>query len=130
MYIIQDSKIKMENLQANLYPCAHCGQTGVCASGDNGQSCVVCIKMNDLKVKAGISGIPCSICGGIGLAEPKTERINKRMGSILGLTVVMGLIILVFVTLVGHSQHLPQILTFSSTLLSFIFGYYFSRQKS
>lgn len=119
----------MENLTSNLYPCAHCSQTGVCVNGDNGKSCIVCIKMNDLNVKVGASGIPCSVCGGMGLAEPRTERLNKRMGSILGLCVVIGLITLVFVTLMAYSQYLTQILTFSSTLLSFIFGYYFSKQK-
>lgn len=118
----------MDDLKVNLYPCAHCQQTGTCSNGKDGQSCAYCIKDNEVKIQSGAIGIPCSICGGIGSAEPRTERINKRMGSIIGLIVVMMLIALVIITLIGYNQHLPQVLTFSSTLLGIIFAFYFSRK--
>src|SRR5690606_22907300 len=75
------------NNKTNLYPCAHCNQTGTCSSGKNGQSCMVCVSNNEIKGKEHI-GLLCGSCSGLGLAEPKTERINKRIRPVMALALI------------------------------------------
>lgn len=115
----------MQDVRANLYPCAHCSGTGTCKSGINEHSCNVCIKINELKGTS-FKGLPCSVCGGIGQAEPKTERINKRMPALLGMIVVFLLLALIFISLSMDSKYFTEVLTFSSTIIGSALGYYYS----
>jgi hypothetical protein len=115
----------MHEIKSNLYPCAHCSGVGTCKNGANGSSCAVCIKDNELK-DTDLVGLPCTICGGIGQAEPKTERINKRIPAILGFTVVFLLILGVFVSAILNSSYFSEILAFSGTLIGTVLGFYYS----
>ena len=113
------------NNKTNLYPCAHCNQTGTCSSGKNGQSCMVCVSNNEIKGKEHI-GLLCGSCSGLGLAEPKTERINKRIRPVMALALIFFLLGLIVVFGIFKNPHFPEVLTFSATLLGSIVTYYYS----
>lgn len=115
----------MHQVKSNLYPCSHCHGSGTCSNGRENHSCSACIKENELKGKEHI-GLPCSVCGGIGQAEPRTERINKRMPAILGFIVILLLIISSMTSAITNSPHSNEILAFSGPLIGTILGFYFS----
>lgn len=116
-------------IKANLYPCAHCNQTGTCASGPDGQSCLACIKVNELKGKE-LIGVLCGSCNGLGMAEPRTERMNKRIKPLLAIALIFSLLGGVFISALLKSPYFSEILAFSGTLLGSIVGYYFSIQQN
>ncbi|WPC03310.1 molecular chaperone DnaJ [Pseudomonas benzenivorans] len=115
----------MHDIKANLHPCAHCSGIGTCKNGQEEQSCAVCVKGSELEGKVFV-GLPCSICGGIGQAEPKTERINKRMPALLGFAVVFLLITFVFIAALTSSKYFSEILAFAGTLIGTVLGFYYS----
>jgi|SRR5699024_7398792 len=115
----------MHDIKAILYPCAHCAGIGTCKSGHEEQSCAFCIKNNELRGKS-FAGLPCAVCGGIGQAESKTERINKRMPAVLGMTLVFLLVTFVFLTAIFNSQYFSEVLAFSGTLIGTVLGFYYS----
>lgn len=115
----------MHQIKSNLYPCAHCSGVGTCKNGVNESSCAVCVKEQELKDKD-LIGLPCGVCGGIGLAEPRTERINKRMPAILGFTVVFLLMSGVFISATLKSPYFSEVLAFSGTLIGTVLGFYYS----
>jgi hypothetical protein len=119
----------MHAIKSNLYPCAHCSGIGTCNSGSGEFSCAVCIQSHELKGKE-YAGLPCGVCGGIGQAEPRTERINKRMPVIMGFTVVMLLMLGVFISAIFKSQYFSEILAFSGTLIGTVLGYYYSGRSN
>lgn len=115
----------MHEIRSNLYTCAHCASEGTCKSGLNGLSCAVCIKEHELKGKEH-AGLPCGVCGGIGQAEPRTERIAKRMPALLGFVVVFPLIMGVFVAALLKSPYFSELLAFSGTTIGTVLGFYYS----
>jgi hypothetical protein len=115
----------MHNVTVNLYECLHCKGEGTCRNAENGASCAVCIKRNELRGKS-YSGLICGSCGGIGKAEPFTERLNKRMGPLLALVLVVGLLFMVSCAALFKSTYFSEILTFASTIIGLIVGFYFS----
>ena len=116
-------------IKSNLYPCAHCNQTGTCNSGENNASCLACIKANDLKSK-NACGLMCGSCNGIGLAEPRTERMNKRIKPVLAMVIILCLLFGIYLSAIFQSSFFSEILAFSGTLLGSIVGYYFSIRTS
>ena len=112
-------------IKANLYPCAHCKQTGTCSSGENNSSCLACIKANELKGKSAY-GLMCGACNGLSLAEPRTERMNKRIKPVLAMTIIFCLLFGIYISAALNSDFFSEILAFSGTLLGSIVGYYFS----
>lgn len=116
-------------IKSNLYPCAHCEQTGTCRSGSDGTSCNACIKRNELRGKNYL-GLACGICGGIGQTEPMTERMNKRTAPLLAICIVVSLLILIGISLAIKSDHFNQILAFSSAIIGSVVGFYFSGKNS
>lgn len=115
----------MHNVTANLYECLHCKGEGTCRNAENGSSCAGCIKRNELKGKS-YTGLICGSCGGIGKADPMTERIDKRTGPILALGTVFGLLALVFFSMLLSSTFFSQIIAFSGSIIGSIIGFYFS----
>ena len=109
----------VKNVTVNLFPCAHCKGEGTCRNGKDGLSCSVCLKEH--KVKEESYGVVCSVCGGIGLVETKTDRINKRTIPILAIVIVYAALCLVVLSMVSKSDFFNEILAFS--------GYYFSSRK-
>lgn len=118
----------MEGIKANLYPCAHCDGSGTCKNGKEKSSCSACIKRNELKGKEYV-GLLCGSCGGIGLAEPVTERLNKRTKPLLAMGIVFFMLILIFVFAFTKNEYFNQILAFAGTLIGSITGYYFSASR-
>ncbi|NHN78582.1 molecular chaperone DnaJ [Azotobacter chroococcum] len=115
----------MHEVKSNLYPCAHCGGTGTCKNGSDNSSCAVCQKEQEVKGK-GLIGLPCSVCGGIGQAEPRTERLNKRMPALLGFVVIFLLLLGVFSAAVFKSPYFSEVLAFSGPLIGTVLGFYYS----
>ena len=115
-------------IKSNLYPCAHCEQTGTCRNGLEGATCEACIKKNEVKGK-GLTGLSCGICGGIGQAEPMTERMNKRITPLLSMLIVLPLLLLIFIAMLTSNEHFNQILAFSSAIIGSVIGFYFSGSR-
>ncbi|QBE66345.1 molecular chaperone DnaJ [Pseudoduganella lutea] len=117
----------MSAITATLYPCAHCKETGACSTGHNGLSCAVCVGEHTLKGEH--YGLACGVCGGMGKAEPRTERINKRMAPILAYSMVI--LLLIAIGLAAYTnKHLSEILAFAGTVIGAITGHYFSRSET
>lgn len=49
LLVCRQMKGMMQEIKANLYPCMHCQETGTCASGEGGTSCIACAKYHELK---------------------------------------------------------------------------------
>lgn len=118
----------MEHIKANLYPCAHCEGSGTCKNGTNQTSCAGCIMRNELKGKE-YFGLACGTCNGLGLAEPLTERINKRIKPLLAMGVVFIMLGILFWLAITNNQHFTEFLAFSTTLIGGIVAYYFTSTK-
>lgn len=117
------------DIRANLYPCAHCGRTGTCTTAANGASCAYCVKAHELEGDGHV-GLPCGTCGGLGHAEPGTEKINKRVQPLLGLLVVYVLLIGVFVSAILQSKYFSEILAFSGPLVGVVLAFYFTSRSA
>lgn len=115
----------MEEQNMDLFKCAHCQGSGSCSNGKDGESCYVCIK--EAKAKSSSHGLVCSVCGGIGLAELRTDRINRRITSMLAMFIAYSALAFVLVLAVTDNKHFSEMLAFSATLIGSITGYYFSR---
>ena len=115
----------MYNVAANLYECLHCKGEGTCRNGEEEKSCAACIKRNELKGNSH-RGLICGSCGGIGKADPVTERIDKRTGPVLALFLACGLLFLITLFGLLQSPLFPQILAFASAIIGSIVGFYFS----
>ena len=120
----------MKDLKSNLYPCAHCKETGTCANGIDGHSCALCVKRSDFKVKQELEGLPCSVCRGLGIAEPSTELMHKRTPVIIAVILPTLLFSLIFIAIIIKSEYFTQILTFASTLLGMILTFWLSKNNS
>ena len=115
----------MTDVKSNLYPCAHCRESGTCRNGENEHSCNFCIKHNELRGKEHI-GLACGICGGLGRAEPVTERMNKRITPILSIVIVLPLLAMVCWAMVVKSDFFSELLAFASAIIGTVIGFYFS----
>jgi len=113
-------------IKANLYPCKHCKETGTCTSGTDGSSCASCVKLNSLEKSKIYTGLSCAVCLGIGQAEPKTERLNKRVKSFLAITVLLFLLLCCFILAWLDNPNFSTFLAFASTLSASIVTYYFT----
>ena len=120
----------MDDVKTNLYPCKHCGETGICKSGKEESSCFACVKNHELKTNREYVGLACGTCGGLGLAEPVTERMNKRIKPLLAMGIVFLVLIFTFALAAVNNQHFNEFLAFSGTLIGSITAYYFSYVKT
>ncbi len=120
-----------------LYECKHCAGTGTCATA-NGTSCGKCINEARLKSfmpfskqndEVGNIGLVCSVCDGLGIAQTKTDKINSRAQFRLALWITIPVLLIGLVMIVIHSQYFSQYLTFSSTLIASITGFYFGNRN-
>lgn len=119
-------------IMANLHECKHCSGTGTCTNGKDSLSCVACAKSNELIFwkQSNQKGLICGSCGGIGKAEPITERMNKRVAPILAITLVISLLTLILITMLINNKYFSEVLTFSSTTIGIIIGFYFSKKTN
>lgn len=121
----------MNELKANLYDCKHCSGTGTCKNGADETSCLSCAKKAELRFwnLKNQKGLVCGSCGGIGQAEPLTEKMNKRVAPLLAIYLVLILLGLIFYTIATKSPYFNEILAFSSAVIGSVVGYYFSNRK-
>ncbi len=119
----------MNNITVNLYDCKHCEGQGTCRNSKEGNTCAACIKRNDLTGKDHY-GLLCGSCGGIGKAEPMTERMNKRIAPALAVVLVVSLLVMVGFSSATRSPYFSELLAFSSAIIGSLVGFYFSHQKN
>ncbi len=119
----------MHETKANLYPCKHCNESGTCSTGKDGASCTACVNVHELSKSQSYFGLSCAACNGIGQAEPKTERINKRVKPVLAMGIVFLLLIFMFALALTGNSHFPEFLAFSGTLIGSIIAFYFTHSK-
>lgn len=131
------------SIEVILHPCSHCEGEGTCKRDENGKTCVVCameyakvgfipkLKKGDKKsYYESFTGLICSCCGGLGNAETKTDRLNKRMRSILGFGIPYFLLLMCFISLLLKPEYLVNLLPFTAGILGAIVGFYFGDKKS
>ncbi len=119
----------VSEIKSNLYPCAHCQESGTCSSGKDSQSCNLCVKRNELTGK-GHFGLACGICGGLGKAEPMTERMNKRITPVLSIAIVLPLLVMVWWAMIVKSGYFTELIAFASAIIGTVVGFYFSASKN
>lgn len=117
------------DVKATLHPCAHCERTGTCSRAANGASCAACVKNSAIK-GSGHVGLPCGICGGLGHAEAKTERINKRVQPLLAVVTLYLLMAAIFASAATKSPYFSEILAFASPLIGVVLAFYFTTRSS
>jgi len=88
----------MHELKVNLHECKHCSGSGTCKNSKNESSCLACAKKSELPFwrLSNQHGLLCGSYGGIGQAEPLTERINKRVAPLLAIYLITSLLALIF----------------------------------
>ena len=111
----------------NTNKCAHCDGTGTCKNGVDETSCMVCVKKAKLKIegadKNATTGLVCSVCGGHGISEPYSSRLQNRIVPLLAIIIVY--IALLIIWSHAKEEHFNQLLAFASTLIGSVTGYYF-----
>ena len=120
-----------EMQSAQRLDCAHCEKTGTCQSKDGG-SCAKCIKMARLSAPGETEkGLICSVCGGVGTAEPKTLRFLNMFLPIFS-AVFVGLLLiwmLVLAVWVQDKSIFHDFVVFAGTAIGSVTGYYFGGTK-
>lgn len=116
---------------SNLYECKHCAGTGTCANGKDRSSCLACAKKHELAIwrQYGQYGLMCGSCGGIGQAEPLTERMNKRAAPMLAILLTISLLTMIAAAALLKSQHFSELLAFGSAIIGSVSGFYFSSRQ-
>ena len=102
---------KMEQGISGRVTCAHCEGSGTCRTGKESESCFVCIK--EAKARANTHGLVCSVCGGIGLTEFGTDKINRRITSVLAMLIAYFALVLVSILALTDNKHFSETLAFS-----------------
>ena|SRR5271157_333335 len=140
----------MPNVEtAQRLDCAHCETKGTCASGTEKSSCAVCIQRAKLNAPPSRwwlwwhlsapaksptaekppTGLPCSVCGGVGKAEPKTLRFLNLFLPFFAAGFVALLLIWLLVLALVKSDSFQSFLTFAGTATGSVTGYYFGGTK-
>lgn len=122
----------MHEIKVNLHECKHCSGSGTCKNGKSETSCLACAKKNELPFwrLSNQHGLMCGSCGGIGQAEPLTERMNKRVAPLLAIYLIAGLLGLIFFAAIAKSEFFSEILAFSSAIIGSVAGFYFSTRTT
>ena len=122
----------MQEVKVNLYDCQHCSGTGTCTNGKDSCSYEACAKKNELPFwrRRNQHGLLCGSCGGIGKAEPLTERMNKRIAPLLAMAIVVILLIIIAEAAIFENKYFSEILAFSGAIIGSVCGFYFSSVKN
>jgi len=112
--------------QIHLEKCAHCGGTGTCASGPDGQSCAKCSKRFVFFKYSPSTGLVCSVCKGEGHIEPMGSRFIYRTGPMLAIYIMATAIMII---IFGTKEHFSEVLAFLGTLTGAVTGFYFGRKE-
>lgn len=68
--------------------------------------------------------------GGIGQAEPLTERMNKRIAPMLAIMLTAFLLAIISMAAFLNSQCFTELLAFGSAIIGSVTGFYFSSRQS
>lgn len=112
-----------------LHQCGHCNGSGTCATGPGGTSCMVCVSRNELNKRKVYTGLACGACGGVGKTDTITYRMQHRMQPLLSISLVLISTILIIFFGLTKSPYCHEILTFCTTILGSVVGYYFSKSE-
>lgn len=112
-----------------LHACAHCKGSGTCNSGPDSSSCKVCEIKNELK-KGPYYGLACGTCGGLGKTDTVTYRLNHRTKPVLSLILVLISTVLILLFGIFRNEYFHEVLTFCTTILGSVVGYYFSTKEN
>jgi len=117
---------------SNLYECKHCSGSGTCTNGEDKTSCLACAKKHELPFwqQRGQRGLMCGSCGGIGQAEPLTERMNKRIAPMLAIFLTIFLLVIISGAALLKSQYFSELLAFGSAIIGSVVGFYFSSRQN
>jgi len=128
LFTVIDKEGLALEIVSNLYSCKHCAGTGTCSNGEGNTSCVACAKKHELTFwrQRGQLGLMCGSCGGIGQAEPLTERMNKRIAPMLAIFLTITLLVIISTAALLNSQHFTELLAFGSAIIGSVTGFYFS----
>jgi len=121
----------MKEITVNLHECKHCSGIGTCKNGKDESSCLACARKNDLPFynQKNQFGLLCGSCGGIGMAEPLSERMHNRIAPMLAISLVVGLLAIISWAAFSNSQFFSELLAFSSAIIGSVVGYYFSNKE-
>lgn len=113
------------DVNTNLFPCAHCSETGTCRTGDNNNTCSACLRAHNIKGKNHV-GLICGVCFGLGSAEPPTEKILRRYqpaSNIYALCVCLGLLaVTLAMYVIFEKESLKYIMTLLTIIITGILG--------
>jgi hypothetical protein len=117
----------MENNHTNgLISCPHCAGKGTCLI-DNSNSCGTCLKHAKAKKHSKI--VICSVCGGTGITEAKTDRLKNRTPFF-----IMAIVLIVFYFYTGinviNSNNFDKIFPVVGSLTTMIVTFYFSQRNN
>jgi hypothetical protein len=117
--------------------CRHCGGTGTCSTGENGNSCDSCAEKAregffpyTKKKIASTKGLPCGSCQGYGDVEGRVWHLQSSTGPILGLSIVLIVLIIIMLIAGTSPTHHAEILTLLGTLAGSVVGFYFRGQHT
>ncbi|WP_139214331.1 molecular chaperone DnaJ [Marinobacter zhejiangensis] len=107
------------DVTANLHDCQHCSGTGTCTNGPEASSCYACAIRNELPRwrRSNQQGLMCGSCGGIGKAEPLTERMNKRIAPMLAVFLCGILVTMIALAAFLKNPYFSELLAFSSAIV-------------
>jgi len=114
--------------------CKHCGETGTCTSGSDGNSCAryAAFWINHVpnyQPKESEKGLVCSVCWGKGVTEPTSSKWQNRFTPILASCFVVLAIVMVILFGLLKLEGFDKVLVFASTLIGSVTGYYFGGER-
>jgi len=139
-----------DNAPTPSHSCAHCNGEGTCINGKNNASCKVCVKKTNSCLRFHICstkqasssktekepvfsddneefGLVCSVCSGRGRIEQKGGRLSRY--TLTGLTAAIFVFSGILIFKFAGEEQFPEILTFVSTLMGSVTGYYFGQKR-
>ena len=118
---------------AGSVDCSHCGKTGTCGLGEGGVACDRCVhthELRGLKSSSSKRGLWCGVCGGTGVAEPFSVKLQSRVAPFVAIGIILGILVLAGLIAYTAPDLRPQVLTLAGTLGGAVTGYYFSGKQS
>jgi hypothetical protein len=115
--------------------CAHCETTGTCRNGHEGRACAICAKkLAGLDVNSTV-GLICSVCGGRGVLETHSLKLQNRFVPWFAAALVFALILLLSIAyfhspVTNGKDNFGVLIGFAGPIIGAITGYYFKNTQS
>ena len=113
--------------------CAHCNKSGTCHTGIDASSCERCTSRIrrwtlNFASRAPAKGLVCSVCWGTGRVQPFSDKLQDRFPALFAIGLTLSLMLGSVATAAWAPTQLEKVLTFTTTLLSSITGFYFGNR--